>query len=171
MLRLQEEGIITMRKLQVLFAVALVAMVGSMAQAAIPGGGVVGDDIISLVYDPSNGNLSVDAAGKQWSTLEILSPSGMFTGTATPGLVLPPFDVFSPTKYFLLKTTGLGDTDLGNVLAPGLSADQLAAELTVNGSVLPSGGLGNVDLSVVPEPSSFIMIGLGLLGLLGLRRK
>lgn len=165
-----------MRKLQILFAVAMVAVLGSMAQAAVPATGVVGDDKITLVYDPTSGNLSVDAAGKQWSTLEILSAGGMFTGSAADGLVLPPFDVFSPTKYFLLKTAGLGDTDLGNALPPGMSREALAADLTVNGSVLPRGNIneaphGPVDLFVVPEPSSIVMIGLGLLGLLGLRRK
>jgi hypothetical protein len=46
----------------------------------------------------------------------------------------------------------------------------LAAELEVNGSVLPSGPL-SIDLLVVPEPSSIVMIGLGLVGLAGLRRK
>jgi hypothetical protein len=165
-----------MRKFQILAGLAVVAsiFVATTAQAQIelgpyPAG--LSDDKPSLVYNPADGALSIAMPGDtKWSTLEMISPNGMFTGTATPGLVLPPFDVFSPTKYFLLKTTGLGDQELGAALAPGLSGAALAAELEVNGSVLPSGPL-SIDLLVVPEPSSIVMIGLGLVGLAGLRRK
>ena len=160
-----------MRKFQALFGVALVVVFASMAQAALPLGPGYGDDIISLIYNPETGNLSLDAAGKQVTTLEMLSAAGNFTGTAADGLVAPPFDVFSPKKYFLLKTAGIGDTDLGNALPTGLGADALAADLTVQGSVKPQGGLGAVDLHVVPEPTSLALIGAGLLGMLSIRRK
>lgn len=160
-----------MRKVQVLFGMALVAMFASMAQAALPVGPGAGDDIVSLIYDPASGNLKLDAAGVKVTTLEIQSAAGMFTGSAPAGLVSPPFDVFSPKKYFLLKTTGIGDTDLGNVLPTGLSGQALGADLSVNGSKLPSGGLGAVNLNVVPEPSSLALLVLGGLGMLRIRRK
>ncbi|MCA9167395.1 MAG: PEP-CTERM sorting domain-containing protein, partial [Planctomycetales bacterium] len=96
---------------------------------------------------------------------------GYFTGSPPDGLVQPPFDVFTPTKYFLLKTDGIGDTDLGNVLPAGLSRDALGADLTVQGSLKPSGGLGIVSLYLVPEPSSVLLLEFGLLGMLGLRRQ
>jgi hypothetical protein len=147
-----------MRKVQVLFSVALVVLFGSIANAAIPGGGSTSDGVISLVYNPADGNLKFDAAGKKATSLEIQSPAGYFTGTKPPqanGL----FDVYNKNKMFVLKPgdAAIGDTDFG----PALIA---------NGSLLPSGGLGTVDLVYVPEPSSVALLGLGMLGLLRARR-
>jgi hypothetical protein len=79
-------------------------------------------------------------------------------------------------KFFKLVTEGVGAVDVGAILPPGLSADALAAELQVDGSIKPAGKLtaapgGGPFLYVVPEPSSVALVCCGLLGLLGLRRK
>ena len=126
-------------------------------------------DAIKLWYDPTDGNLMIDAAGKQISTFELTSDAGYLTGE-TPDIVLPPFDVHTPVKFFILKTDGIGDTDLGPILEPGLSGATLAADLTANGSILPRGGLGPVVLGL-PEPASLSLASIGFLGLLGLRRR
>ena len=163
---------------RVMFLAAM--MFVTSAQAQIPLGSYpdgMSDGTVSLIYDPSNGNLQIATPGDtKWTTLEITSPNGMFMGAPASGLVQPPFDVFTPTKYFLLKTTGLGTTDLGNALSPGLDGAALAAELEVHGSVLPRGNIndgphGPVNLLIVPEPSSIALIGFGLAAMAGLRRK
>lgn len=162
-----------MRKaLRIVSALALTALFASNAFAELPlaGADYLNDGEISLVYDPANGNMSIDAAGKMISTFELQSAGGLLTGT-TPAIVLPPFDVHTPVKFFILKTDGIGDTDLGPIAGAGIEASALSADLTLNGSVLPSGGLGNANLAVVPEPASMGLAFLGFLGLLGIRRK
>ncbi len=164
-----------MRKAQVLFSVALVLLCGSFAKAAVPTNGSVGagadDGLITLVYDPANGSLSLDAAGKELTALEVLSAGSNFKG-AKPAQVNGLFDVFTPAKFFILKpgNARFGDQDFGTALAPGLTKDQVGADLTVSGALFPSGGLGTVDLMYVPEPSSMGLLSLGLLGLIRARR-
>lgn len=162
-----------MRKaLQLAAALTVTALVTSNAVAEMPlaGADYLSDGEITLVYDPADGNMSIDASGKMISTFELQSASGVLTGT-TPDIVLPPFDVHTPVKFFILKTDGIGDTDLGPIAGAGYDGATLSADLTLNGSVLPSGGLGNANLAVVPEPASMGLAFLGFLGLLGIRRK
>lgn len=160
-----------MRKAQVLFSAALVLICGTIASAAIPTTGKTGDDIITLIYDPADGKLSLDAAGKQLTALEVLSAGSNFTG-AKPAQVSGLFDVFTPAKFFVLKPgdARFGDQDFGAPMKAGLSMDAVAADLSVSGALFPQGGLGSVDLMYVPEPSSMGLLGLGLLGLIRARR-
>ncbi|MCA9167394.1 MAG: hypothetical protein KDB23_06980 [Planctomycetales bacterium] len=160
-----------MRISNVIVIAALVTMFGSTSQAALPLGAGPGDDVISLIYNPMNGNLALDAAGKLITTLEIQSAAGYFTGTPADGMVQPPFDVYTPNKYFLLRTSGIGDTDLGNVLPSGLTCFAVAADLTVLGSLKPFGSLGTVDMFMCPEPSCLLPLGLGFMGVLRVNRR
>lgn len=159
-----------MRNFHVLTAIVLLLICSPRAQAAIPWSGNIGtgadDGLITMVYDPANGKLSMDAAGKEITALEILSAGGYFTGTK-PEQVNGLFDVFTPTKMFILKpgAARFSDQDFGTVMAPGLSALQVAADLTVTGALFPSGGLGTVDLVKIPEPTTSAIWGLGLVRL------
>ncbi len=165
-----------MRKTRVWLSVALVMLWGSLAEAAIPWSGSIGpgadDGLITLVYDPRDGSLSLDAAGKELTALEILSASGNFRG-AKPSQVNGLFDVFTPSKLFILKpgAARFGDQDFGATLAPGLTPLEVAADLTVSGALFPAGGLGTVDLFKMPEPSSVGLMSLSLLGLVRYRRR
>lgn len=159
-----------MRKVQVLFGMALVALVASSTQAAIPLGPGAGDSIISLIYNPADGNLKLDAAGKTVSTIQITSAGKYFTASR-PSQADGSFDVYKPEKFFLLKPDGIGDTDFGKALPAGLDGNMLSGDLTVSGSLKPSGKLEGVNLNIVPEPTSLGLLGLGVLSLLGFRRK
>ena len=61
-----------------------------------------------------------------------------------------------------------GDTTFGVVLPAGLSRDTVLNDLTVVGSLAGGGDLGEVDLVYVPEPSSVVLLALGLV--IGLTR-
>ncbi|MCA9168701.1 MAG: hypothetical protein KDB23_13595, partial [Planctomycetales bacterium] len=81
--------------------------------------------------------------------------------------------VFNPQRLFLLRTNGIGDTALGQVLPRGLSIETLMADFSIQGSMLPSGGLGQVTIgyAFIPEPASctLALVGLMLLAV-GYRR-
>ena len=163
-----------MRKIQIVLGLALVACFSCVANAAISLDGKLDDDIVTLVYDPANGNLSIDnpyvaaAEAKPVTTLEIVSASGVFTGTRPPqlnGL----FDVFNAGKMFKLDPAGFEDLDFGPAMTAGLDS-MLGDDLTVSGSFLGGGAL-EIDMMIVPEPSSMVMLALGVLGLVSIRRK
>jgi hypothetical protein len=134
-------------------------------------------DAVVVVYDPGTGNLSVADNGVSITTLELKSAGNLFIpGNIAAGVISPPFDVVSPSKLFKLSTGGFSSVDFGNIVPTGISPEALLADMDVNGSILPSGGLnaaagGGPYVYVVPEPSSIALIFCGLLGLLGLRRK
>ncbi|MCA9199375.1 MAG: PEP-CTERM sorting domain-containing protein [Planctomycetales bacterium] len=164
-----------MRKIQFVLSLTLAACFSCIANAQISTDGKLDDDIVTLVYNPADGNLSIanpyEAAGeaKPVTTLEAVSAGGYFTGTRPPQLT-GLFDVFSATKLFKLDPAGFDDLDFGPAMAPGIGKDVLAQDLKVSGSFLGGGSL-EVDLMYVPEPSSMVMIGLGLIGLASIRRK
>ena len=141
-----------------------------IAGAAIPLGGSLDDDIVSLIYDPTDGRLVFEGAGRLVSVLEIVSSASLFTGPDSGCQNLPSpsrllcEDLWHPRKQFFLVTGGLSGLDYGRVLPTNLSADTLASDLTVNGAFLPSGAVNPVDLIVVPEPSTSCLAGAIVVG-------
>jgi hypothetical protein len=82
------------------------------------------------------------------------------------------FDVYNPNKMFKLDPAGFDDLDFGAAMGAGLGKDMLGGDLTVSGSFLGGGALvADMRIVGVPEPSSMIMIGLGLIGLAAVRRR
>ena len=168
------------RRFAVVVAALFICTLASVASAqGLTLGGASTPDAVSLIYDPATGNLSMDSGSVSVTTLEVKSAGSMFDAAKAneTGQFVPPFDVASAAKLFRLTTNGVNSLNFGDgVLPTGLSADALLADLSVNGSIKPSGGLGNAPgggpyLYVVPEPSSILLAACGLLGVLGLRRK
>ena len=139
---------------------------------AIGVSGIAGDDQTSVVYDRSSGELSVDpAAGKELTSINITSAAGLFTGNK-PAALDGAFDNFAADNIFKATFGGsFGTISFGQVLASGLSENDLAADLTIVGSLAGGGDLGGVDIVVVPEPAALILLVLGLTGVLVRRRR
>ena len=155
----------------VVTAVARPAGAGSFS--AISPGGQIGDGQTSVCYNPSNGELFVDApAGVELTSINIDSAAGIFTGDPAQNLG-GSFDNDSDNNIF--KATfgsSFGSLSFGNVAQAGLSEDFVTNDLTVVGSLAGGGDLGNVDLPYMcPEPSTLLLALLGIVGLLHWRRR
>jgi hypothetical protein len=132
---------------------------------------------VSLLYDPSTGNLSYTGNGTLITTMELKSASSLFIPeNVSSEIVWGPFDVKTKSKIFRLITAGIEGEDFGPVLPTGLSFDTVLSDIAIDGSIKPAGKLrdapgGGPYLQGIPEPSSVVLAGLGLLSLLGLRRR
>ena len=143
--------------------------------AALGGGGGRGDGQTSIVYYEGTGEVSVDApAGKELTSINIESASGIFTAAPAQNLG-GSFDNDADTNIF--KATfgsSFGSLSFGNVAQPNLTADMLANDLTVVGSLAGGGSLGDVDLIYIPipEPAAAVLLVLGLVaGCVVVRRR
>ena len=134
--------------------------------ALAPNEGVRGDGQTSVVYNPTTGELAVDApAGTQLTSVNIDSAGRIFTGAPAQNLG-GSFDNDADNNIF--KATfgsSFGTLSFGNVAQPGLSKSFVTNDLTVVGSLAGGGALGAVDLIYVPEPSSIAMLLAALLTL------
>ena len=135
--------------------------------AAIGANGQAGDGQTSIGYHAGTGEVWIDApAGTELTSVNIDSAAGIFTGDAAQNLG-GSFDNDADNNIF--KATfgsSFGSISLGNVAQSGLSAEFVQNDLTVVGSLAGGGGLGNVDLIYVPEPSTLLLAACGIMVLL-----
>ncbi len=135
--------------------------------AAVRPGGMPGDNQASIVYNTATGQVAVDApSGIQLTSINIDSAAGVFTGDPAQNLG-GSFDNDSDANIF--KATfgsSFGALSFGNVARPGLSQEFVLGDLTVVGSLAGGGALGDVDLIYVPEPSTVVLVAIGMLVLL-----
>jgi hypothetical protein len=131
---------------------------------AIRRDGYPGDDQTTIIYNPLTGELAVDApAGKELTSINIDSAAGIFTGDPAENLG-GSFDNDSDGNIF--KATfgdSFGSLSFGNVAQTGLPWGVVANDLTVVGSLAGGGDLGDVDLFDIPEPSTALLLVLGVL--------
>ncbi len=136
--------------------------------AAVRPNGQTGDGQTSVVYNSATGELAVDAAaGADLTSINIDSAEGIFTGSSAQNLGSS-FDNDADNNIF--KATfgsSFGSLSFGNVAQAGLSEQFLLGDLTVVGSLAGGGGLGDVDLVYVPEPTTLVLLSLGLLSIGG----
>jgi hypothetical protein len=134
--------------------------------------GARGDGQTSIIYNAGTGEVAVDApAGVQLTSVNIDSAGRIFTGAPAQNLG-GSFDNDADGNIF--KATfgsSFGSLSFGNVAQAGLSQQFVLNDLTVVGSLAGGGALGNVDLIYIPEPSTLVLVGLGLLGLAAARMR
>ncbi len=139
--------------------------------AAISDGGMAGDNQTSIGYNPSTGEVFVDApAGTDLTSINIDSAAAIFTGEPAQNLG-GSFDNDADDNIF--KATfgsSFGSLSFGNVAQTGLAKDFVLNDLTVVGSLAGGGDLGNVDLIYVPEPATVLLLALGFMSLIGAGR-
>jgi hypothetical protein len=131
--------------------------------AAIQEGGQHGDGQTSVVYDPSTGEPAVDASnGVELTSINIDSASGNFTNDAAANLG-GSFDNDADANIFR-ATFGsrYGPLSFDNVAQAGLSDQLLLGDLTVVGALAGGGDLGELDLVYVPEPTSALLLAIGI---------
>ncbi len=101
--------------------------------------------------------------GTQLTSVNIDSAAGIFTGQPARNLG-GSFD--NDTDNNVFKATfgsSFGSLSFGNVAQSGLSAEFVLSDLTVVGSLAGGGDLGAVDLIYVPEPSTALLVAIGLM--------
>lgn len=140
--------------------------------------------IPDLIYNPTNGNVQIDADGANMLVFNLqsaaqFSPPADFTdldnnvGFAS-AFVDNTASAIGWTSALALANIGFVGPELanlGNIFPTGLDLAGLTALLTNNEWGGPSGTGANFDLVVqIPEPSSVVLLVLGLVGLVGFRR-
>jgi hypothetical protein len=140
--------------------------------AAVGAGGQPGDGQASMGYDAGTGEVWVDAPGGiELTSVNIDSKAGIFTGSPADNLG-GSFDHDADNNIF--KATfgsSFGSLSFGNVAQAGLTEEFVLNDLTVIGSLAGGGGLGNVDLIYVPEPSTMVLLLAGMCGLMMTTRR
>jgi autotransporter-associated beta strand protein len=147
--------------------------------------GVSGDGKPDFEYDPATGHLRFRTDGGTFTTtggtssfvssLTISSASGiLLTGGSSAvfsngtGATL----TANLLSSALTNTPGFSDGfDIGIVLAPGLDAAALAADLTVKYQSLNGGALKIADITLVPEPAGLVLASIAVVGLVRRRNR
>jgi hypothetical protein len=143
---------------------------GPYAVLAGPEG--TGDGNATIVYDVTTGEVGVEVPGTELTAVNITSAAGIFTGDPADNLAEGGFD--NDTDENIFKSTfgsSFGSLSFGNVAQTGLSEEFVTGDLTVIGALAGGGGLGAVDLRYIPEPSTVVLLALGLVGGLRMRRR
>ena len=134
--------------------------------------GTAGDGQTSLVYNQTTGELQIDTpAGIQLTSINLTSANAWFIGER-PNVLDGAFDNFDNDNIFKATFGGsFSSLSFGIVLPPGLSPAEGAVDLSAIGSLEGGGGLGDVDLIYVPEPTTFLLAWLSLTTCLTRRRQ
>jgi hypothetical protein len=129
---------------------------------------------VNLQYNPADGHLWLDTGDMLITSIEIKSKSGLFVGPQ-PAQVQFAFDVYNPYKLFLFRPEGMGSQDFGPAMPAGVSPDSIREDLSVQGSVLPSGYLEgwcfNSSAPCVPEPCGMALMAVGIVGAMARHRR
>jgi cyclophilin family peptidyl-prolyl cis-trans isomerase len=117
----------------------------------------IGDGVF-VIYNTNTGVVRVDS-NKSLSTVEIVSKSGIFTGSPATNLG-GSFDVDTDFKIFKLSplTTGgqpigFGSLSFGPVAQKNLTDAFVRNDLTIQGSLVPNGGLSSKTVRIEVFPS------------------
>lgn len=146
----------------------------------------------TLIYNPINGNLSLDLTGTTGGAIagyQLASDTNSFVPSEfQPAGTLGYFDAFTDL-IVEAEYAGIADDlyDLGNILPAGLTLGQLETHLTSAKFLsAPGHGLNDFDIETngvnfslqlasaiapVPEPSTYVLASLGLLGFAFLARR
>ena len=103
-----------------------------------------GNQDVTLYYDSESGNLTVVSNTlTKMTSIQVESARGQFSeSTDLEGI----FDVSTDSTQFLLDPQGEVVFHWNAVLPGGLSLEQVAADIKIDGSLLGGGGLGTVNL-------------------------
>ena len=107
---------------------------------------------VTVVYDGSNGDVSIEGSDTIFSTFHLRSDAGIFTGI-DGSADLGGFEVATTSgdrsSFFVLEPSGVSSKSYKGLATPGLTVDELLDDLTVDGSRIQGGGLGRVAISCV----------------------
>lgn len=134
--------------------------------AALEPGGHPWDDQISIGYYTFTGELWVEArSGARMTSINIVSVAGIFTGDSPLNLGGDSDRATDHNIYRETLDSSFGSLSFGSVAKRYLSERFVLNDLTVTGPLVGGGSLGDVDLIYFPEPSTGLLLGLGLVGL------
>jgi hypothetical protein len=137
--------------------------------AAVRSGGEARDEQTSIGYNAATGEIWIEApASSMLTAVNIDSASAIFSGDPATNLG-GSFDNDAEENLFkAVFGSAFGSLSFGNIAPPGLAEEFLQSDLTVVGSVASGGGLGEVDLIYVAEPSALVLLILGTFAVIGL---
>ena len=106
----------------------------------------------TVYYDPSGGGIAIGSSLGDVTTVQLRSSSGGFLDGSVPGL----FDIRRSDRLFWLHPSGKSVLRFQDALPTNMTETELLEDLSIDGSVLSGGGLGNVRLEIVDAlPAGF----------------